>query len=79
MRKERQSKKSWEVSDLAYLGAFLGLGIAGFHVYFWHIGQGHLPGGNPFLHIMLDLLAGTLSVASLFASAAGFLNWRAHW
>ncbi len=76
MRNEHRSKKSWEISDLAYHGAFLGIGIAGFHVFFWHISQGHSPGEDPFLHILRDLVAGALSVASLCAGAAGFLNWR---
>ena len=75
MRNERRSKKPWNTSDLAYLGAFLGMGIAGFHVFFWHIGQGHSPGKDPFLHILAELLAGAVGVASLFSSVSGLRNW----
>lgn len=76
MSKERGSKKPWNTSDLAYVGAFLGMGIAGVKV-FLHISQGELPSEGAFLHILLDLLAGTVGVASLFASVSGLRNWLA--
>ena len=76
MSKERGSTKPWNTSDLAYVGAFLGMGIAGVHV-FLHISRGELPSEGAFLHILFELLAGTVGVASLFASVSGLRNWLA--
>ncbi len=76
MSKERRSRKPWNTSDLAYLGAFFGMGIAGVHV-FLHISRGELPSEGAFLHILPDLLAGTVGAASLFASISGLRNWVA--
>jgi hypothetical protein len=76
MRKERRSNKPWNTTDPAYLGAFLGMSIAGVHV-FLHISRGELPSQGAFLHILLDLLARTVGVASLFASVSGLRNWLA--
>ena len=76
MRRERRSNKPWNTDDLAYLGAFLGMGVDGVKV-FLHISRGELPSEGAFLHILLDLLAGTVGVASLFASISGLRNWLA--
>jgi hypothetical protein len=37
--------------------------------------QGKFRNEDAFRHVLLDLLAGPLSVASLFASASGFHKW----
>jgi uncharacterized membrane protein len=74
--KERRPKKPWKTGNLACLGAFLGMSIAGVHV-FWHLTQGDTPSEDPSLHFMINLIAGTLAGASLFASVSGFRNWLA--
>jgi len=76
MRQERRSKTPWNTDDLAYLGALLGMIIAAVHV-FSHIIRGELPSEDPLLHLMIDLIAGTLGLASLFASVSSFRNWLA--
>jgi len=47
--------------------------IAGAHV-FWHVIEGELPREGPLLHIALDLGAGTLAIAGLFAGVSGLRN-----
>jgi hypothetical protein len=74
MRKKDWSKKRWNTGVVAYLGALLGMLIAGAHV-FWHVLQGNLPSEDPLFHITVDLIAGTLGVASLFGSVSSFRNW----
>jgi hypothetical protein len=74
MRKKDWSKKRWNTGDMAYLGALLGMLIAGVHV-FWHVFQGNLPSEDPLVHITVDLIAGTLGVAGLFGSVSGIRNW----
>jgi hypothetical protein len=74
MRQKGRSKKRWTTGDVAYLGALLGMLIAGAHV-FWHVLYGNLPSEDPLLHITIDLVAGTLGIAGLFGSVSGFRNW----
>jgi len=73
MRQQRRSRKPRNTGDLAYLGALVGMTIAGAHV-FWHVIEGELPREGPLLHIALDLGAGTLAIAGLFAGVSGLRN-----
>lgn len=73
MRQKGRSTKRWNTGDMAHLDALLGMLIAGAHV-FWHVLQGNLPSEDPLVHITIDLIAGMLSVASLFGAVSSFRN-----
>lgn len=67
-------KRPWPTMDLAYMGAFLGMGIGAAH-NFYHLADGGTSSENPILHILVDEVAATIGVAGLLACFSGFRNW----
>jgi hypothetical protein len=72
MKRSTASHSKWDLESLAYIGALLGLLPAGMHqLYSISIRDYH--GGDPFLHMMVELIGGALGGAVLLC-AMGWLR-----
>jgi hypothetical protein len=68
MKRDAASHSKWDLESLAYIGALLGLLPVGTHqIYSISIRDFH--GGDPFIHMMVDLIGGALGGAVLLYSA----------
>lgn len=67
MKRDTASDSKWNLESLAYIGALLGLLPVGTHqIYSISIRDFH--GGDPFTHMMVELIGGALGGAVLLCA-----------
>jgi len=76
MKRDTASKSTWDLESLAYIGALLGLLPAGLH-QISSIYARDYHGGDPFLHMMVELISGALGGSVLLCAIGWFRNKRA--
>jgi hypothetical protein len=75
MKRDAASHSKWDLERLAYIGALLGLLPAGTHqIYSISIRNFH--GGDPFIHMMVELIGGALGGAVLLCSIGWLRNQK---
>jgi sulfite exporter TauE/SafE len=73
MKRDTASDSKWDLESLAYIGALLGLLPVGMHqIYSISIRDFH--GGDPFTHMMVELVGGVLGGAVLLCAIGWFRN-----
>jgi hypothetical protein len=73
MKRDTASHSKWDLESFAYIGALLGLLPVGTHqIYSISIRDFH--GGDPFIHMMVELIGGTLGGAVLLCAIDWFRN-----
>ena len=73
-----RAKQRWDTVHLSGYGAllgFLGAIIEQFCHAFCPASWGHEPGGNLFVHILLEILIGASAGAAVFAAISAIRNW----
>lgn len=77
MKRDTASDSKWDLESLACIGALLGLLPVGMHqIYSISIRDFH--GGDPFLHMMVELIGAALGGALLLCAVGWFRNkWAA--
>jgi hypothetical protein len=74
MKKRSRQKANWKIPDGAYYGSLLSLAIVPFH-HIHHAVSGDIP-EDPFLHIIGEVIAGSLGGALLFSVISVARNWH---
>jgi hypothetical protein len=73
MKRDAASHSKWDLESLAYIGALLGLLPVGTHqIYSISIRDFH--GGDPFTHMMVELIGGALGGAALLCTIGWIRN-----
>ncbi|MBM6582767.1 hypothetical protein ILT44_21405 [Microvirga sp. BT689] len=73
MKRDTASHSTWDLESLAYIGALLGLLPVGTHqIYSISIRDFH--GGDPFIHMMVELIGGALGGAVLICTIGWIRN-----
>jgi hypothetical protein len=76
MKRDTASHSKWDLESLAYIGALLGLLPVGTHqIYSIFIRDFH--GGDPFTHMMVELIGSALGGAVLLCTIGWFRNKQA--
>jgi phosphate/sulfate permease len=70
-----KTRRPWNTSGLAYVGAFLGIALATAH-HFHHVRVDDIPEHNVIVHIFGELFAATIIGALLLAGVAEIRNRR---
>ncbi len=73
MKKRDSQQEPWRIPDGAYYGSLLSLAVVAFH-QIHHAVSGDIP-EDPFLHVIGEVIAGSLGGALLFTAISAVRIW----